>query len=99
MDARRQTVPRAELRAFALALSSFEGPLLYVTDCAMLLRGWEQGLHRSSGGVGANADMWRLMSAAWIDRPGEVRVAWTPSRVDADGPGQSDWERKMALGN
>eukprot|EP00959_Pyramimonas_sp_CCMP1952_P346072 7248093-Pyramimonas_sp.AAC.1 len=60
--------------------------MLYATDCFMLLRGWEQGLHRSGGGVGGNADMWRLIRGAFAARDGEVRVVWAPSHVDPADP-------------
>ena len=87
LDGRRQTVPRAELRAFALALASFEGPQLYVTDCTMLQRGWEQGLHRTGGGTGPNADLWQLIRDAYL------------AHVDPFDPELSDWERRLAEGN
>ena len=99
LDGRRQTVPRAEMRAFALALASFSGPLLYVTDSTLLLRGWEQGLHLSGGGTAPNADLWRLIRHAFLAHEGEVRVIWTPSHVDPSDGTFSTWERRMAEGN
>eukprot|EP00959_Pyramimonas_sp_CCMP1952_P226879 4743543-Pyramimonas_sp.AAC.1 len=43
LPGRRQTVPRGELMAFAIAIEETRGDIVYVTDHHPLLNAWSRG--------------------------------------------------------
>jgi ribonuclease HI len=80
---RRQTVPRAEIFAFVLALEETTGNVRFVTDHQPLFRAWH-GRLESAGQAGlANEDLWQRARAAFAARgPGEVQVEWVASHTE-----------------
>jgi hypothetical protein len=76
-----QTVPRAELTAFAEALERTVGNLRYITDHLPILRVWSQGERVRQL---RNGDLWTRIFRAARGRGAEVIVEWAPSHVSVD---------------
>ncbi|CAK0883367.1 unnamed protein product, partial [Prorocentrum cordatum] len=84
LPGRRQTVPRAEITAFAIAIEETRGDIVYVTDHYPLLTAWTKGRAQDPG-RGKNADLWARIKRAVMDTsPRHIEVEWTPSHQDED---------------
>ncbi|CAK0803616.1 unnamed protein product, partial [Prorocentrum cordatum] len=84
LPGRRQTVPRAETMAFAIAIEETRGDIVYVTDHYPLLTAWTKGRAQDPG-RGKNADLWARIKRAVMDTsPRHIGVEWTPSHQDED---------------
>ena len=76
----RQTVPRSELLAFAIALENAPMQFLFVTDHEPLVKAWARGRqHLRDGG---NQDLWYRIRVALHARSTDVALKWIPSHMD-----------------
>eukprot|EP00959_Pyramimonas_sp_CCMP1952_P165827 3465885-Pyramimonas_sp.AAC.1 len=66
LPGRRQTVPRGEPMAFAIAIEETRGDIVYVTDHYPLLNAWSRGRAHDPG-RGKNADIWARIKRAIMD--------------------------------
>ncbi|CAK0814648.1 unnamed protein product, partial [Prorocentrum cordatum] len=85
LPGRRQTVPRGEIFAFALALEQLDADIHYVTDNMPLLKGWNAQRWLNLG-KGANSDLWARIGRSLQAHPNrQVGVTWTPSHQEDEG--------------
>ena len=88
LGGQRQTVPRSELLAFAIALEQVPMEFLFVTDHEPLVKSWGQSRHLQKNG--ANQDLWSRIRVALEARTAGVSLKWIPSHLDDASPASGD---------
>ncbi|CAK0906416.1 unnamed protein product, partial [Prorocentrum cordatum] len=84
LPGRRQTAPRAEFTAFAIAIEETVGDIAYVTDHYPLLNAWNKGKARDPGRDN-NAGIWARIGRGITDNEQRhIEAEWTPSHQDDD---------------
>ena len=94
----RQVVARGELRGLWLAIWASQGPIIYVTDCEGVYKGWQARAYEHHRG--ADGDEWARIGQLLVDRSPElVQVRFVNSHLSGEDVVAGRAEAWMVVGN